>query len=261
VAELRKCTFSIELAYDGADFSGWQSQPGKRTVQGFFKKWLEQILNQPLNIIGAGRTDAGVHARATVISFEAFTALSSYELLRAIRRVTPYDIHVIRVDERPAGFDARFSATAREYEYVIVRWMDPFRRHYAWCTDYKLDLDKMQYALEPLKGKLDCTGFCVAQSLPPTAWCEFKHIALIERGDTLHFEVCCNRFLHGMVRSLIGTLHDIGRGRYSADQMSRILDQKDRTLVGQTAPPQGLFLRSVYYKDFVTGSPSARNND
>lgn len=246
-------TFSVEVAYEGSRFLGWQIQPAARTVQGELKAACERILAQPLNIVGAGRTDTGVHARASLCSFVASTSRSPRDLWRGLNRLLPDEIRVRRVDLRPAGFNARFSARSREYEYRIVCGIDPFRFRSAWCTTYRLDVEAMRRALEPLRGRQDCKGFCVSGSLPPQAWCEFQLAELVEDGDELRFVVRCDRFLHSMVRSLAGTLHDIGRGRFGAERMEEILRTGRRELCGQTAPAHGLYMRRVFYEDFATG--------
>jgi len=244
---------ALEVAYDGAGFRGWQIQPGARTVQGVLKAACERLLDRPLTLTGAGRTDAGVHALASLCSFEVETRRTPAELWRGLNRVLPEDLRVRRVDLRPAGFNARFSARAREYEYRIVRGADPFRRRYAWCSTFRLDAERMRAALAPLAGRRDCRGFCVSGSLPPTAWCVFERAELLEERDELRFVVRCDRFLHSMVRSLAGTLHDVGRGRFGPERVAAILDGGRRELCGQTAPPQGLYLRRVVYEDFATG--------
>ncbi len=258
VTQTDKRTFSIELAYNGAAFFGWQMQPGTRTVQGEVRSWVEQILNQPVNLVGAGRTDRGVHAMASLATFEASTAMQPIRLEKALRRVLPQDIFVRAVRERPMGFSARFSARAREYEYRMHLGPDPFQLGLAWCLGYRhLDVERMRRSLEPLKGRLDCRAFCISKSLPPTAWCDFHHIGLEEVGGSgesaLHFVVRCDRFLHSMVRSLVGTLVDVGRGRLEEGIFAELIATGDRSRIGVTAPPEGLYLRRVYYEDFVTG--------
>lgn len=246
-------TFSLEIAYDGAAFLGWQIQPAGRTVQSELAMACGRILNQPVSLTGAGRTDAGVHARASLCSFSACTPRRADELWRALRRIVPDDVLVRRVDERLPGFSARFSATARQYGYRLVRGRDPFRRRQAWCTGFRLDLERMSAALTPLSGRRDCRGFCVAGSLPPQAWCDFQLAEVAAVEDEIWFRVRCDRFLHSMVRSLAGTLLDIGRGRLATDTLERILETGDRRLCGVVAPPQGLYLERVCYPGFETG--------
>ena len=248
-------TFSIEVAYDGSGFLGWQIQPVGRTVQGELRAACERILDQPLNLTGAGRTDTGVHAHASCCSFSADTPRRADQLWRGLRRILPEDIHVRRVDERPAGFNARFSARARQYVYRLVRGEDPFRRRLAWCTSYRLDAAAMRAELTALTGRRDCRGFCVSGSLPPAAWCVFQLAELDEHTDELLFRVRCDRFLHSMVRSLVGTLHDVGRGRLAPGALEHILQSGDRACCGVVAPPQGLYLERVDYEDFSTGGP------
>jgi len=246
-------TFSIEVAYDGSGFAGWQIQPAGRTVQGELGALCARILDQPVSLTGAGRTDAGVHARASLCSLAAPTPRRAGELWHGLRRLAPADILVRRVDERPAGFSARFSAIARQYVYRIVRGADPFRRGQAWCTGYRLDAGRMRSALAPLSGRRDCRGFCVAGSLPPEAWCDFQLAELVEEADELHLRVRCDRFLHSMVRSLAGTLLDIGRGRLEPGVLAEILETGERARCGQVAPPQGLYLERVHYEGWATG--------
>jgi tRNA pseudouridine38-40 synthase len=254
-------TFSLEIRYDGSAFLGWQIQPSGRTVQGLLQQACERILDQPLSLTGAGRTDTGVHALASLCSFRASTSRTPRELWRGLNRVLPEDIRVRRVDLREAGFNARFSARAREYEYRFVLGADPFRRRLAWCTGWRLDREAMRAALLPLRGRLDCRGLCVSRSLPPTAWCDFQDVRLLEEGDELRFIVRCDRFLHSMVRALAGTLHDIGRGRWGPGRMTEILSSGRRELCGQIAPPQGLYLRRVFYDGFATGGEEGWSPD
>lgn len=248
-------TFSVEVAYEGSGFAGWQIQPAARTVQGELRAACERILDQVLNLTGAGRTDTGVHALASLCSFPALTRRRADELWRGLRRILPPDIRVRRVDERPAGFNARFSARARQYLYRLVRGEDPFRRRQAWCTSYRLDVELMRAELATLTGRRDCRGFCVTGSLPPGAWCDFQLAELLERGDELVFRVRCDRFLHSMVRSLAGTLHDVGRGRLEPGALERVLATGERARCGVVAPPQGLYLEQVVYEGFATGGP------
>jgi tRNA pseudouridine38-40 synthase len=253
LSEVRSYTFSIEYAYDGSGFYGWQIQPDRRTVQGELKFALERMLQQPIKIAGAGRTDTGVHALATLASFTATTRWGPNVLFKAMRRMLPRDIWVRRVDLRPEGFNARFTAIRREYEYRILTGHDPFRRHQCWEIGHSLDVDRMRKALEPLKGALDCRAFCVSRSVKEITLCDFYTCSLTEKDDEIRFIISCNRFLHSMVRTLTGTLYDIGRGRFQPERMQEILDSKDRDLCGLTAPPLGLYFRRVFYKDFVTG--------
>jgi len=246
-------TFSVELAYDGSGFLGWQVQPTGRTVQGELGAACGRILDQPLKLAGAGRTDTGVHALASLVSFRARTPRRADQLFRGLRRILPPDMHVRRVDERPEGFHARFSARARQYLYRWVRGADPFRRDRAWCTSYRLDVEAMRAELAALAGRRDCRALCVAGSLPPQAWCVFQLAELEELGDELRFRVRCDRFLHSMVRGLAGTLHDVGRGRLAPGTLAALVDGGERSRCGVVAPASGLYLERVDYEGFSTG--------
>jgi tRNA pseudouridine38-40 synthase len=246
--------FSIEYAYDGSAYSGWQFQPDRRTVQGEIMSALERVLRHPIKLTGAGRTDAGVHALATLSSFNSCTAYGSNVLFKALSRMLPRDIRMLRVDERPLGFSARFTAIRREYEYRVLMGRDPFRRQHCWEIGHALNLEAMREALSPLKGSLDCTPFCVSRSLKEMSLCDFHSSSIQQVGDEVRFVVSCNRFLHSMVRTLMGTLYDIGRGRFEPSRMLDILSTQDRDLCGLTAPPHGLYFRRVFYPDFATGA-------
>jgi len=222
-------------------------------VQGELAAACGRILDQPLKVAGAGRTDTGVHALASLASFEARTPRRADQLFRGLRRILPPDMHVRRVDERPAGFHARFSARARQYLYRWVRGTDPFRRDRAWCTTYRLDVDAMRAELAALAGRRDCRALCVAGSLPPEAWCVFQAAELAEAGDELHFRVRCDRFLHSMVRGLAGTLHDVGRGRLPGGTVAALVDGGERSRCGVVAPAWGLYLERVDYEGYSTG--------
>jgi len=246
--------FALEYAYDGSGFSGWQIQPGLRTVQGEIRRWLCRILDQPVVLTGAGRTDTGVHATGSLASFTARTAMEPARLLKALQQVLDEDMLVYRVHEiEDMRFSARFSAQAREYRYRLWRGADPFARHRAWCLPWTLDTDRMHQALTALDGPRDCRGFCVTRSLPPSAISVFERARLEEDGSALELVLRADRFLHSQVRSIAGTLVEIGRGAFPPDRIEVILSGGRRDLCGPLAPPQGLHLSRVLYPRFATG--------
>lgn len=246
--------FALELAYDGSGFNGWQIQPGQRTVQGEIQGWLCRILNQRVQLTGAGRTDTGVHATGSLCSFTALTAMATGRLLKSLQQVLDEDLLVYRVHEFEDGrFSARFSAQAREYRYRLWRGADPFARRVAWCITHELDPAAMGRALEALRGACDCRGFCVTRSLPPTAISVFERAGLEHNGPALELVLRADRFLHSQVRSIAGTLVEIGRGNYPEDRLAQVIQSGRRELCGTLAPPQGLHLDRVYYPRFRTG--------
>jgi tRNA pseudouridine38-40 synthase len=243
-------TLKLLLEYDGTGFSGWQVQPGKRTVQGDIEKALAKLLGEKVALIGAGRTDAGVHAKGQVASFQTRSQRSPETILLALNATLDRDITVNKVMDLGTGsnFHARFSAKSRTYRYHIVLGRAPLRRRYAWEVSYPLDLTPMRQAALCLLGKRNFTAFSSAHAETKTRICHVKKAGWTAHGDELIFTVEADRFLQGLVRSLVGTMVDIGRRRFQPDDMQRILRSRDRSSAGTTAPPHGLCLMEVKYR-------------
>jgi tRNA pseudouridine38-40 synthase len=238
----------IVLSYDGTDFHGWQIQPGLRTVQGEVQRCVERLLGEELIPPGAGRTDAGVHARGQVCS----VPLGRRELLARLRtalpRMVPTDIAVHEIGEEAASFHARFSATGRRYSYRLLLRPDPFLRRDHWILRGPLDVDRMIEACVSLRGPHDCTSFCRAESVEEGRMvCRIESARLDLCDGAIVFEIHADRFVHSMVRTIVGTLVEIGRGRKRPDAFGNILAARDRRAAGPTAPPHGLCLEEVLY--------------
>lgn len=236
------------LAYDGSEFHGWQVQPGLRTVQGCLMDALGRLM--PLDGIppGAGRTDAGVHAWGQVSSVALPDPALEDRLRRALPRMLPPDILLRDFTLEPADFHARFSARGRHYRYTILRKPNPFRRRQSWLVQGELNLPAMREACHHLLGEHPFESFCVASSVEEgKTVCEVHAAEFVEEGERLHFHISADRFLHSMVRSIVGTLVEIGRGRRAPDDLAAILAARDRSAAGTTAPPQGLSLHRVDY--------------
>jgi tRNA pseudouridine38-40 synthase len=242
-------TLKLILEYDGTDFSGWQIQPGRRTVQGELERTLAKLLGEKVAVIGSGRTDAGVHARGQVASFQTASQRSPEVILRALNAGGDRDIVVREVVDLGEGseFHARFSAKSRIYEYRIIQGRSPLRRRYAWEVTYSLDVARMKQAAKCLVGKRDFTSFSSARAEAKTRICIVKNAGWNEKREGLVFRIEADRFLQAMVRSLVGTMVDIGRGRFKPNEMRRILMARDRSLAGKTAPAHGLCLVQVNY--------------
>jgi len=238
----------LTLGYDGSDFHGWQIQTGLRSVQGEITKVLGVIFRREMELVGAGRTDAGVHALGQCASFElGENDPPVSRILASLRGLLPEDITAVDLDEVHPDFHARFSATGRRYLYRIgLDHMAPFRRN-RWDLHWALDEDRMQAALEPLLGRHDFRAFCRAKAAEKGTICELRQLTLTRVGDELHLRVAADRFLHNMVRFITGTLVDIGRGYFEPEHMSELLETGDRALGGNKAPPQGLYLVGVEY--------------
>ncbi|MFS8629869.1 MAG: tRNA pseudouridine(38-40) synthase TruA [Bacillales bacterium] len=241
-----KCT----IAYDGANFYGYQVQPGKRTVQKEIEKVLEHMhKGKKVKIYASGRTDAGVHAKGQVIHFDSDLSLPAERWPLALNAQLPEDISVLAVEAVPPDFHARFDAIGKEYRYFVYRgkFRDPFRRHYAYHFPYPLDVDAIREGASFLKGKHDFTSFCSAKTEVEDRVRELTEIEITEDGDLLMFRFAGTGFLYNMVRIMVGTLLDVGAGKLKPEAIREILARKDRTCAGKTAPPQGLYLWQVFY--------------
>jgi tRNA pseudouridine38-40 synthase len=249
-------TIKLTLAYDGTDFHGWQVQPGMRTVQGVLAEACERILRHPVKPDGAGRTDAGVHARGQVASLTTPSTVPIEKLGRAITSHLPDDVAVVAAEEAPAGFHARFSAKAKWYRYRILdgRRRDPFERRTAWEVDATLDVDRIREAARGLLGTHDFRSFArtdarytQAEGGPEVTVRTLHGIDALRQGPIMTLDVRGDGFLYNMVRAIAGTLVEVGRGRRPQDFPSRALLAHHRSAAGPTAPPQGLFLMEVVY--------------
>jgi tRNA pseudouridine38-40 synthase len=242
------CVAKLLLAYDWSDFHGWQIQPGLRTVQGCLVDALCRLV--PLDGIppGAGRTDAGVHAQGQVSSVPLPDEALVGRLRRALPRMLPADILLREIGVEPLGFHARHSARGRRYRYSMLRLPDPFRRRTRWLVQGQLDVDAMRRACTYLLGEHDFESFCVSASVEEgkTA-CRVQRAEIEVEGEQLHLHIAADRFLHSMVRTIVGTLIDVGRGRRTPEDMEQIILARRRSAAGPTAPPLGLSLEEVHY--------------
>ncbi len=254
-------TLKLTMAYDGTDFAGWQFQPGQRTVQQTLQETLAQITGEKVSAVASGRTDAGVHALGQVIGFSTSSHLSAEVFQRALNAELPRDVAVVSAEEAPKGFDPIRHAIRKRYRYIIQDGpvADVFSRRYAWHVFRQLDADAMQRAGESLKGHHDFSSFETAGSERVTTNRTVYELIVSRRpisgfargGDPnrteVQFEVAADGFLYNMVRNIVGTLVEVGRGARDETWPAAVLAARDRRAAGQTAPPQGLFLVSVEY--------------
>jgi tRNA pseudouridine38-40 synthase len=252
-------TIRLTLAYDGTEFFGWQFQPDCRTVQGTLEAALHQITQETIRVAGSGRTDAGVHALGQVVSFQTASRLSPAVLMKALNAVLPEDVAVLDLAEAPSGFHAIRDAVRKRYRYLIHdgRVPDVFRRRYAWHSFRRLDADAMQRAALALVGRHDFRSF-ETQGTPRESTVRTVFELCVRRGespnhDLVTFEIEADGFLYNMVRTIVGTLVQVGRGARSETWPAEVLAARDRRLAGMTAPPQGLFLVEVEYGDATEG--------
>jgi tRNA pseudouridine38-40 synthase len=244
----------VTLAYDGTDFHGWQRQPDVPTIQGWLQHVLAQIEGQPVNVDGAGRTDAGVHALAQVAAFSLANRIPVENLRRAMNRLLPAAIRILRAEEAPADFHPRYVARSKTYEYRIFRGeiCAPFERRYLLIYPYPLDRDAVLAAAPLLEGEHDFSAFAATdesdregESCVRTIF----HSRAEAAGDRLTYRVRGSGFLKHMVRNIVGTLLEVGKGRLNAAGVRALLTPGPKARAGPTAAPNGLFLVSVEYPD------------
>jgi tRNA pseudouridine38-40 synthase len=243
--------YKCVIAYDGTDFAGYQVQPEKRTIQSEFEAVLAQMHKGTIiKVTASGRTDSGVHAKGQVLHFESPLTFPTENWIKAFSALLPTDIIVLEVDIVPDDFHARFHTTGKEYRYIVARskLRDPFKRNYAYHYPYPLNVEAMREAISYLIGTHDFTSFCSAKTEVVDKVRTIKEMDFEESDDFMIFRFVGEGFLYNMVRILVGTLLDVGSGKMSPHDMSGILDKKDRSFAGKTAPAQGLYLWKVFYK-------------
>ena len=239
----------LTLAYEGTDLHGWQVQPEQVTVQGLLMAATERVLGQPVKITGASRTDAGVHALRQVASLSTSSAIAPVVLQRALNALLPAAVRVVDAREAPPGFDARRWARGKRYAYLIDRGSpaDPFRRRHVWHVPFRLDGAAMATALRAIRGKHDFSAFCAAAGRDRTPTCTIRSARVLTRRDLLAVCISGDSFLHHMVRNIVGSLVEVGRGAQPPGWIAELLQGRDRTRAGPTAPAEGLVLVRVLY--------------
>ncbi|MGH9247756.1 MAG: tRNA pseudouridine(38-40) synthase TruA [Acidimicrobiales bacterium] len=241
----------LTVAYDGREFRGFAPNAGVPTVGGALADAIERVLRHPVELTCAGRTDAGVHARGQVVTFDAASeALDLDGLARSLNAMLGPAIAVRDTAAVGSGFDARRSARSRVYRYTVLNtpWPDPFWAGHAWHVPPPLDLDLLRLGCDPLIGEHDFASFCRRPADDVTLVRRVSEARWEDAGDgVLHFWIEANAFCHQMVRSLVGTLVEIGLGKKRAGEMRSILQARDRHAAGQLAPPDGLSLWDVRY--------------
>jgi tRNA pseudouridine38-40 synthase len=239
----------LVLEYCGTRYHGWQVQPNALSVQECIERPLTHMTNSPVRLHAAGRTDAGVHALGQVAHFDTTSTMPLQALQRGLNSLLPDDIAVLQVTEVPLDFHARYAARQKTYAYVVHNQpiRSAFAAPYTWYVPQPLDVPAMRRAAQVLVGRHDFSAFRAAACAARSPVRCVSRVAVKRRAARIFFVLCADGFLQHMVRNIVGTLVDIGRGKIPAEAMTAILQSRQRQLAGPTAPPQGLFLVRVRY--------------
>lgn len=240
--------YFIYLSYDGTGYHGWQIQPNGDSVQEELQRALSTLRRCKTEIVGAGRTDAGVHARVMVAHFDSETDIDCGQLAYKLNRLLPRDISVDKVIPVADGMHARFSAVKRTYHYYVHTRKDPFSRFYSCELHYELDFPLMNEAAAHLLECSDFAAFCKVHTDVKTTICRVTEAKWIDDGGGCwHFVISADRFLRNMVRAVVGTLVDVGRHRLTLEQFKAVVAGKNRSNAGESMPGNALFLEEVKY--------------
>jgi tRNA pseudouridine38-40 synthase len=240
--------YFITFSYDGTRYHGWQIQPHDHSVQEELQRALSVLLRREVEIVGAGRTDAGVHARMMVAHFDWDTLLDTVQLTYRLNRILPDDIAIQQVELVSDDLHARFSATRRTYHYYVHTVKDPFARHYSCELHYPLDFELMNQAAHVLLDYKDFGAFCKSHTDVKTTICQLFAAEWHQTSPAhWYFEISANRFLRNMVRAVVGTLIEVGRHRLTLEQFREVIESKRRTNAGESMPAQALFLEDIQY--------------
>lgn len=264
-------TIRLRIAYNGTHYSGWQTQPERKTVQTEVESAIEKLTQQKVNLLCAGRTDAGVHALGQVASFRSDFKIPPHRWRPALQSKLPEDIVILESDEVPEDFHATYAAISKRYRYVIYNSQvdHPFWKDFVWRIAQELDAEKMNEAAQSLVGKHDFRSFESHWPNKATSVRTIKAVSVQRlaqwdlwspahsgkagnrakpEGEFIVLEIEADGFLYNMVRTITGTLVNVGRGRWPLEDVQRILDAQDRKTAGGTAPASGLYLAKVYYE-------------
>ena len=235
------------IEYDGTDYSGWQIQQNGKTVQGEIENGLETILGTKTALTGSGRTDRGVHALAQSANFNIEKSMITDKIKSNLNGVIPRDIRILDAMFVDENFDSRRDASARQYVYKVVKRETALDRLYALRVIQDLNFQEMESAAELVRTKTDFNSFCKASSETENRKCVIAKSEWHDNGDYMYYTIRADRFLHHMVRSLVGTMIEIGRGKLNVDDLEGIFAESDRRAAGPTAPAHGLYLEKVFY--------------
>ena len=238
------------VAYDGTDYCGWQIQPNGITVEEVLNRALSRLTGEEIRVIGASRTDAGVHARGNIAVLDTASTIPAERFAYAVNPLLPEDIVVVKSEEVPQAWHPRYQNSVKTYEYRILNreMPDPLKRKYTWHVSFPLDIDKMREAAEHLKGQHDFRSFCSVHTAVKSTVRTIYTLDIVKSGDEIIIRISGNGFLYNMVRIIAGTLAEVGRGFRTPEDVRDLLTAKEREQAGATAPPQGLTLIRIEYR-------------
>lgn len=239
----------LTIAYDGTNYCGWQIQPNGITIEEVVNKALSKLTGENIVVIGASRTDSGVHAMGNVAVFDTNTTIPPERIAMAVNRILPEDIVVVKSEEVPLDFHPRYCDCEKTYEYHIVntRIPIPTKRLTNYFVSYELDIEKMREGASYLVGEHDFASFCNIKTDVESTVRTVKELEILKNGNEITIRISGNGFLYNMVRIIVGTLIRVGRGFYEPKQVKEILEAKNRKAAGVTAPPHGLMLMEIRY--------------
>ncbi len=241
----------LTVSYDGTNYCGWQIQPNGITIEEVLNKKLSEMTGEQITVIGASRTDSGVHARGNVAVFDTASPIPAERMAYALNRKLPEDIVIVKSEEVPADWHPRYQDCMKTYEYHIWNSCvpDPTKRHMTYHVSYRLDIAKMRKAARYLIGEHDFVSFCSIHRNVKTTVRTIYALDIEKHNEELTIRIRGNGFLYNMVRIIVGTLLRVGRGFYTPEQVKDILEAKSRESAGVTAPPQGLILMEIQYEN------------
>ncbi|MDO4451866.1 MAG: tRNA pseudouridine(38-40) synthase TruA [Lachnospiraceae bacterium] len=239
----------LTIAYDGTNYCGWQVQPNGITIEEVVNKALSKLTGENIVVIGASRTDSGVHAMGNVAVFDTNTTIPPERIAMAVNRILPEDIVVVKSEEVPLDFHPRYCDCEKTYEYHIVntRILIPTKRLTNYFVSYELNIEKMREGASYLVGEHDFASFCNIKTDVESTVRTVKELEILKNGNEITIRISGNGFLYNMVRIIVGTLIRVGRGFYEPKQVKEILEAKNRKAAGVTAPPHGLMLMEIRY--------------
>ncbi len=247
VSANKRRNIRLIIEYDGTRYHGWQSQINARTVQDAVEKAIFKLTRERVRLAAAGRTDTGVHARGQVVNFYLEKDIPLHKIYMGLNTYLPADIVIKKAETVPDEFHARFNARMRIYQYYLLDGKTAIHRKYCWQYFHRFELPLLYNLAGRITGKHDFTSFVRLEAQGENKICEVSESMWKKEGNFLVYHIAANRFLHGMVRTLVGTMMDVARGRFRPEEFDEIFQAKDRSRAGTTAPAGGLFLEQVIY--------------